>query len=694
MAELSKDEYQSPRITGEILDCSMPMTFDQYNNCGFNCLYCFSTFQRGIGPSKEDYWKKKKIKAINIDSFKKMFDKNYNGQFAYIIKNKKPLQWGGLSDPFCPLEEELGIGLEILNFLSEKKYPVSFSSKSDLLLRNKKYWNAFMKNKENYHYKCSIITLDENISKILEAGTPSPQRRLEVLKALSKAGVETTLRLRPIIIGISNLTYLELIKKAAEAGVKSVSAEFFCLELRANAQTLEKYKHISKLCGFDILEYYKKLSKGAGYLRLNYKVKEKYIKEIKDACDQYGLRLHISDAHHKELSSTGSCCGLPDNHPTLSNYQKSQFTNAIIIARKNGTVSFDEISNEFDWLKSFKWGKTKGYNTGSNHIRLKKQDMTMYDYMRNAWNNPNSAHSPYRYFDGALIPLKVDKNNNLIYKYNGAWREGKEEIKEEMSCNPNSCSSCSGCQIGSQDKDSYSFCIPSRGRANKVDTLKLIKKTNRPIYIFVDTQKEFDDYKKHNPGIEIVLTNKKGIQNVRNFILDYFNPGEKIVTMCDDVKGVFKAKDKKFIELTPKELDKFILEGFNECEKYGTKLWGVYPIKNTFYMSDKIGKTNFIIGTFSGIIVSDIRHDKELILKEDYDFTIKHILKFKKVLRFNNYCVQAKHYTNKGGAVDYRNDDSERISINRLIELYPEYVKENPKRKNEILLKFKKKDFG
>lgn len=430
--ELLKSRYQSPRITGEILDCSMPMTFDQYNNCGYNCLYCFSTFQRGIGVGKEDYWSKQKIKAVSVESFKNLFSKKYKGQFKYIIKNRKPFQWGGLSDPFCPIEEKFGVGLKILKFLSKIKYPVSFSSKSDLLLRDKRYWDAFMENKENYHYKCSIITLDEKIASELEIGCPTPKRRLEVLEKLSKAGVETTLRLRPIIIGITDKTALKLIKLAAQAGVKSISTEFFCLEARANNLTKLKYRKMSKLCGFDIMKYYKKLSKGSGYLRLNYDLKTKYLKPIKKQCEKYGLKLHVSDCHHKELSFSGSCCGLPDDHPTLSNYQKSQFTNAIVIARKNGEVRFSDIKEDFKWLKSFKWLKAIGYNTGSDTKRLKKQDLSMYDYMRNAWNNPKDLHSPYAYFGGALKPIGVDDDKNIIYKYVGIW--GKPECKNCGGC--------------------------------------------------------------------------------------------------------------------------------------------------------------------------------------------------------------------------------------------------------------------
>ena len=44
--ELEKREYQSPRWSYEIVDCSMPMSIDTYSNCGYQCAYCFSQYQR------------------------------------------------------------------------------------------------------------------------------------------------------------------------------------------------------------------------------------------------------------------------------------------------------------------------------------------------------------------------------------------------------------------------------------------------------------------------------------------------------------------------------------------------------------------------------------------------------------------------------------------------------------------------
>lgn len=71
--ETIKNNYGSPRWTGEIADCSLPMTLDTYSNCSFGCVYCFSQYQRGIGNTKDSYFAKD-VKCVNVDKIKKIFN--------------------------------------------------------------------------------------------------------------------------------------------------------------------------------------------------------------------------------------------------------------------------------------------------------------------------------------------------------------------------------------------------------------------------------------------------------------------------------------------------------------------------------------------------------------------------------------------------------------------------------------------
>lgn len=419
--ELLKGGYGSPRISGEVPDCSMPCSFDQFNNCGYNCQYCFSTYQRGCNSRAEDYFAKK-YKRVSLKHFKNYFTDldNPKNPFAGYIKNKLTMQWGGLSDPFCPIEEQDGTGYEILKFMKDIQYPINFSSKSDLLIRNKKYLDLFKGMEKLWSYKASIITLDTKKSAIIEAGTPTPQQRVKVLETLGKMGIWTIWRLRPFIIGLTSLDYEKQLKVAGNIGVKAISTEFFCLELRSMGIAKAKYDIMSKVIGFDIVQYYKNISIGNGYLRLNRSVKEPYYKRMKELCDKYGIAMHVSDPHGKEYTASGSCCGLPDDKngkPCLTNYSQFQFTNAMKIAKKNGTVTWDDIAQHDTFLKGLSCTKAPGFNTGGNYIREKRYQMDLYTFLRNLWNNPKAANSPYRYFQGILKPVKLDKNKNIIYKY-------------------------------------------------------------------------------------------------------------------------------------------------------------------------------------------------------------------------------------------------------------------------------------
>lgn len=56
----------------------------------------------------------------------------------------------------------------------------------------------------------------------------------------------------------------------------------------------------------------------------------------------------------------------------------------------------------------------------SSEKRAHFDGMTMADYMRWLWNNPQSGQSPYKLFEGALVPIDKDEDGNLVYKFNGA----------------------------------------------------------------------------------------------------------------------------------------------------------------------------------------------------------------------------------------------------------------------------------
>lgn len=418
-----KTSYTSPRWSGELLDCSMPMTFDTYSVCSFNCLYCFSFFQKS--HSSKGYLNKE-INAVNVESVKKMFDYalfgkgelNHKGhkQFENYIKNRYVMQWGGLADGFDGFEKKYGVSLELLKYFDKIDYPLSISTKGTWWTEDDRYMSLVTKHAHNWHFKISIITLDPIKAKAVERGVSSPQERLKAIKRLSDLGVSVTLRLRPYIIGISD-DFNKLIPQAKESGADSVTTEFFCLETRADERLKKKYAEMSKYCGFDLWEFYKKNSKGAGYRRLNYEIKRPIITEMQKIAHQLGMRFYVSDAHHKEKSDYCSCCGVPPKWKV----SKGQFAEAVLIAknRKSHHVYWDDIKPDAEIIvDKVSYYKAEGFNTTSNKARSHRRKQTLYEYMKEIWNTPKSGKSPYKYFEGILYPVGLDNNKNVIYKFN------------------------------------------------------------------------------------------------------------------------------------------------------------------------------------------------------------------------------------------------------------------------------------
>lgn len=396
--------YNSPRISAEVLDCSVPLTLDTYSNCSYGCLYCFSQYYRDISDN-HNYFNKSKVSWVNIEKLKAIF--LGGGEFSYFTKNRMVVQYGGLSDQFDEYEKKYGKTLEVLRFLKEINYPICFSTKSTWVFDDGRYVELF-KGQDNWNMKISITTLNEEHSKIIERGVSSPLSRISAMakyRKLNEGGV--TLRLRPYIIGISEYKLEELVERCADAGVDAISTEFFCADLRSKSLR-KNLKIMSRLAGYDIFNFYKKYSVVPGYLRLCRGIKLPVFMQIKELAEKYKLRFYVSDSSCKDLSQGGSCCGLKESW----NYTRGQFTEALMIAKRKGVVYFSDIAKYLDYAKGFE-------NVRMLNISDKFKYVNMYDYFKYIWNNPYEWKSPYRYFEGALKIKGRDDDGNLIYEYCG-----------------------------------------------------------------------------------------------------------------------------------------------------------------------------------------------------------------------------------------------------------------------------------
>lgn len=428
---VTKGGYASPRVSSEIMDCSMPMTFDQYNFCSLGCLYCFAYFFKSNNPAITDL----QLRSVNADRLiasMKGEGKKPSNMYRHFFKRRFLFHWGGLADPFCAFEKTNSEGYKIIKYLAKDNYPTLFSFKGSTVLEPKylEIWKKYRKQR-NFAFQVSIITSDNDLAKKVEVGVQSPDERLHAMKVLSDLGYWTILRLRPFIIGITDPTLEDLLEKAKNAGAKGISTEFFAMDGRCNDGMRTRYDYLAKQMGLkdakELQKHYHKLSPSerGGYMRLNRNVKEPYIKTLYKFCVENDMVLGISDPDFKELNMTGSCCAMPDDYPPnrgLQNWTRNQLTYHLKEARRNwhktGERQFLYFSKVYDDESYFDDPAiSQDHVSVIGRCNAERKLITYRGIIQEHWNNLRSYANPRNYFHGKIMPCGVDKNGNMIYEY-------------------------------------------------------------------------------------------------------------------------------------------------------------------------------------------------------------------------------------------------------------------------------------
>jgi hypothetical protein len=231
---------------------------------------------------------------------------------------------------------------------------------------------------------------------------------------------------------------------------------------------------------------------------------------------------------------------------------------------------------------------------------------------------------------------------------------------------------------------SYVVAIPSYKRADVVatKTLKTLSDggvSPKNIYIFVANEAERKDYEAKVPK-ELygkIVVGKIGINAQRRFIVSYFPENQQIVSIDDDVEGLFKLKTAEKLEQI-KNVDKFYKDAFATLKKEKLFIWGIYPVRNPFFMKDTVTTSlKFIIGTMYGFInrkVKELEPSKQTIEKEDYELSILYYKKDGGVLRYNNVTIKTKFHAKGGLGEESGRFEANKQSAEFLKSKYPDMI--------------------
>ena len=181
-----------------------------------------------------------------------------------------------------------------------------------------------------------------------------------------------------------------------------------------------------------------------------------------------------------------------------------------------------------------------------------------------------------------------------------------------------------------------------------------------------------------------------GLCRSRNAILDdAFALGVPAVELSDDMRKLEFAKTKNRADLQPMTFPEAVAFLLKTMEEFGSWLGGVAPTANPFYLNPKkpVKQHHFVVGDFIVVRPTELRFDEGMRLKEDYDYTLQHIRRYGGIARCDNIMATFLHRGNAGGACAVRTSELEQESISHLKRKWPGFIHDNPKRRDEVVLK-------
>jgi DNA repair photolyase len=192
-------------------------TINPYRGCSHACVYCFARpthdyLGLGIG---EDFERKIVVKVNAVERLRaELRSPKWSGDHIAMGTN---------TDPYQHAEGKYHLTRGIVETLSATRNPFSILTKSTLVLRDGALLAAASQ-RTDVAVSFSIGTLDRDVWKLTEPGTPPPDRRVEALRRLSGLGIHCGVLVAPVLPGLSDgeAQLTEVVEACAAAGAASI----------------------------------------------------------------------------------------------------------------------------------------------------------------------------------------------------------------------------------------------------------------------------------------------------------------------------------------------------------------------------------------------------------------------------------------------------------------------------------------
>ena len=193
-------------------------TINAYRGCSHACTYCFARPTHeylGLDPSSEF----DRVIVVKVNAVERL-----RVELAPSRWQGDPIAMGTNTDPYQRAEGKYRLTRGIVEVLAAARNPFSILTKGTLVLRDLDVLTeASRRTKVTMSF--SIGTLDEDVWRATEPGTPHPLKRVEAVARLNEAGVPCGVLVAPVLPGLSDRDDQldDVVRACVEAGATSIS---------------------------------------------------------------------------------------------------------------------------------------------------------------------------------------------------------------------------------------------------------------------------------------------------------------------------------------------------------------------------------------------------------------------------------------------------------------------------------------
>jgi DNA repair photolyase len=213
-------EVEAKTIINKVPGNFLPFThtINPYRGCSHACSFCFARKTHTyMDMNAGNDWSTKIVAKVNAPELLRheLRAKKWKGEHIAM---------GTATDPYQRGEGRYGLMSGIIRALTDYRNPFSILTRGTLILRDLGLLReAASVTKVSTAF--SIPTLDEDVWRRSEPGTPHPRKRIEAVRKLNDAGIPCGVMVAPILPGISDhpRQLMDVVSAAIDAGATHVS---------------------------------------------------------------------------------------------------------------------------------------------------------------------------------------------------------------------------------------------------------------------------------------------------------------------------------------------------------------------------------------------------------------------------------------------------------------------------------------